>query len=1020
MAKFTLLVAAGFLLMVGLLLGSAPAFALSGALVSSTISSANIQPGGVATVTVTISNPNSTTLDIIGNLTTLPSGVAFASANHLSSNCLASPTFGTNSKGIYSPSFGDLTFELLGNTSCTYQVDVTAPSVGTFDIHTNYANTTVNSSVAGQNFADLTLVVGTTPVVTSLSATNGLVAGGTPVIISGLNFDPTPANDTVMFGANSVTVTAASTTSLTVTSPAHAVGGVNVTVQNSGGTSAFSNADVFTYYTTPQICPTQTASLAINGLFTTTDLSANCNDSGGAGLYLNAVDAVGFNNQIASNSSNNFSGAPQTVTTTNATYSFQWTEGAALGGITDKYIIKLLSVGSPTSPNVTSSSNLNGAGGTDSFTLYDDNNVPLAQPVPFAITIPGLPTVTSIAPVSGTTAGGTNVTITGTNFTGATGVTIGGAAATNIIVVNSTTITGKTPAGTVGTASVVVTTAVGPNVANTLYTYIAPPTVTSISPVSGTTAGGTAVTITGTNFTGATGVTVGGAAATNIIVVNSTSITATTPAGTVGTASVVVTTAVGSNVGNTLYTYTTPPLVTTNPSSQTVTAGGVASFTAAASGSPTPTVQWQASTDGGVTFSNIPAPMSSPLVFTAQLAQNNNQYRAVFTNAAGSVTTSAATLTVNPVAPPIVTQNFTPATIVLGQTSQLNITLSNPNPSGIGLSQLSFNDALPAGLQLGIIPPTDTCVANLGISGGNLSFNTGTLAGGASCTISVSVSDSQTPGAFNSGPFAVSSAEAPAAQVAVATLTVTAPPLVTTNPTSVTVVVGQTATFTAAASGSPTPSVQWQQSTDGGATFSAIAGATSASYAFTTAASESGYQYRAVFTNAAGSVTTSAATLTVALISQTISFPVVGVKTFTPAGTFNLAATGGASGNAVTFASTTTGVCTVAGSTVSMVSVGTCTVAADQLGNANYTAAPQVSQNITINKAAQTITFPVIPAQTYTPAGTFSVSATGGASGNAVTFASMTTGVCTVSGSTVSMVSAGTCTITANQLGNVS
>ena len=83
-------------------------------------------------------------------------------------------------------------------------------------------------------------------------------------------------------------------------------------------------------------------------------------------------------------------------------------------------------------------------------------------------------TLTAISPASGTTAGGTSVTLTGTGFTGATGVTLGGTAATGVTVVSDTTITCTTPAGTAGTASVVVTTPGGANAANTLYTYTAP------------------------------------------------------------------------------------------------------------------------------------------------------------------------------------------------------------------------------------------------------------------------------------------------------------------------------------------------------------------------------------------------------------------------------------------------------------------------------------------------------------------------------------------------------------------
>ncbi len=94
---------------------------------------------------------------------------------------------------------------------------------------------------------------------------------------------------------------------------------------------------------------------------------------------------------------------------------------------------------------------------------------------------PDAPTVTAIAPTSGSPAGGTSVTITGTALTGATGVTIGGAAATSVVVVNATTITCTTPAGAAGTASVVVTTPVGPNGANTLFTYVLPNTAPTVA-----------------------------------------------------------------------------------------------------------------------------------------------------------------------------------------------------------------------------------------------------------------------------------------------------------------------------------------------------------------------------------------------------------------------------------------------------------------------------------------------------------------------------------------------------------
>ena len=97
-----------------------------------------------------------------------------------------------------------------------------------------------------------------------------------------------------------------------------------------------------------------------------------------------------------------------------------------------------------------------------------------SAPQTFTITItPAPPMVASISPNTGSTAGETRVTITGTGFTGATGVTFRGTAATEVVVVNDTTIVCTTPARAVGPASVVVTTPVGTNGANTLYTYAA-------------------------------------------------------------------------------------------------------------------------------------------------------------------------------------------------------------------------------------------------------------------------------------------------------------------------------------------------------------------------------------------------------------------------------------------------------------------------------------------------------------------------------------------------------------------
>ena len=145
------------------------------------------------------------------------------------------------------------------------------------------------------------------------------------------------------------------------------------------------------------------------------------------------------------------------------------------------------------------------------------------------------PTVTGISPNSGPTAGGTVVTITGTGFTGATGVDFGTTAATNVTVVNDTTVTADSPAGT-GGVDVTVSTPNGASATSTAdkFTYtvtVIAPTVTGVSPNSGPAAGGTLVTITGTGFTGATVVDFGTTAATDVTVQSTTTITADQPGG---------------------------------------------------------------------------------------------------------------------------------------------------------------------------------------------------------------------------------------------------------------------------------------------------------------------------------------------------------------------------------------------------------------------------------------------------------------------------------------------------------
>ena len=155
----------------------------------------------------------------------------------------------------------------------------------------------------------------------------------------------------------------------------------------------------------------------------------------------------------------------------------------------------------------------------------------------------------------------------------------------------------------------------------------------------------------------------------------------------------------------------------------------------------------------------------------------------------------------------------------------------------------------------------------------------------------------------------------------------------------------------------------------------------------------------------------------VAFTSTAPTAAVVGGTTYSPT------ATGGASGNAVTFRVdvNTASVCSISAGVVRFVGVGTCTVTANQVGSSNYNAAVAQSQTFTVGKGAQVISFlssaptnAVVAGATYTPL------AYGGATGNTVSLsvASASTSICALAFGKISFLTVGDCVIEANQAGN--
>jgi uncharacterized protein (DUF1800 family) len=116
------------------------------------------------------------------------------------------------------------------------------------------------------------------------------------------------------------------------------------------------------------------------------------------------------------------------------------------------------------------------------------------------------------------------------------------------------------------------------------------------------------------------------------------------------------------------------PVVAASPANQALAVGNAATFTAAATGTPAPTVQWEKSTDGGVTFSNVSGATSATLSIASVAQTDYGFYKAVFTNGSGSVTTSGAWLlgpvwvaTMTPVSGATNSQGYGSASFVLSQ-----------------------------------------------------------------------------------------------------------------------------------------------------------------------------------------------------------------------------------------------------------------------------------------------------------------------------------------------------------------
>lgn len=191
------------------------------------------------------------------------------------------------------------------------------------------------------------------------------------------------------------------------------------------------------------------------------------------------------------------------------------------------------------------------------------------------------PTITSISPASGSNAGGTTVTITGSNLSSATSVAMqysNGWFEASFSVISNTTVV-FTSIGANGTGSVPVRVTTPGGTAYASFTYVTGvPTISSITPSSGSTEGGTIVTLSGTNFVNVTSVTMtfgNGVFQQNYTVIDANTLRITTRAATGGASfdiPITVTTQTGS--ASVYFRYVTPAPVITSISPNSGTKNG--------------------------------------------------------------------------------------------------------------------------------------------------------------------------------------------------------------------------------------------------------------------------------------------------------------------------------------------------------------------------------------------------------------------------------------------------------------
>jgi hypothetical protein len=390
------------------------------------------------------------------------------------------------------------------DTSLTCQTP--AGALGSVDIALTNADTQNSTFVSSFTYAEA-------PTLSGVNPNSGTTSGGESVTITGSNFTSTPQ---VKFdGFDCSNVSFIDSTSLTCDTPAHPAGFISVEVINPDSQS-------------------DTLAVAYNYLEDPVISSINPQAGPTAGSTFVTITGTGF---LAGDTISIGGINCGTLTVVNDT-TITCTTGSSLEGVVDIVLDR--------------------AANSQTATLSS------------GFTYQGPPVLTSISPIGGNVAGGNTVTLTGSNFILGLVATIDSINCPNLVYVSDTELTCTPLSHVAESVDVEVTNPDGQkDVLVGGYTYSLAPTFSSLTADAyphpeGPLAGGTAVTITGTNFvtTGTTTVDFGGSGCGSVNVSSSTTITCTTTAHSAGVVDVTITNPDGQSViGSSAYTYFEAPTI---------------------------------------------------------------------------------------------------------------------------------------------------------------------------------------------------------------------------------------------------------------------------------------------------------------------------------------------------------------------------------------------------------------------------------------------------------------------------